>query len=158
MNHLIRARVLYGLTLAAAPRLLLRAVAVRDPAPCAVDVVRVLGLRDVSQALACAPRPTGPVMLLGVETDALHAGSMIALAALSPRWRHAAVVSGAVAAAFAVVGGHQARGLARDTDPRHSDATRLDRLVQLRDRVAAGLAPYAMPKPVRTWTGAGGAR
>lgn len=67
-------------------------------------VVRVLGARQVTQAGLTLVFPAEPVLGLGVAVDALHALSMVALAAATPRWRRPALVSGLTAAAFAAAG------------------------------------------------------
>jgi hypothetical protein len=77
--------------------------------PATLRVVRVLGARQVIQAgLAqfwlARSFPAGPMLGLGVGVDALHALSMIPVAAAAPRWRRPALVSGLMAAAFAVAG------------------------------------------------------
>ena len=77
--------------------------------PATLRVVRVLGARQVVQAgLAqfwlARSFPADPLLGLGVAVDALHALSMIPVAAAAPRWRRPALVSGLMAAAFAVAG------------------------------------------------------
>jgi hypothetical protein len=77
--------------------------------PATLRVVRVLGARQLVQAgLAqfglARSFPAGPLLGLGIGVDSLHALSMVPVAAAAPRWRRAALVSGAMAAAFAVAG------------------------------------------------------
>ena len=67
-------------------------------------VVRVLGARQVAQASLALAFPAEPLLGLGVGADALHALSMLPLAAAAPRWRRPALVSGLMAAAFAAAG------------------------------------------------------
>ena len=69
-----------------------------------LQVVRVLGARQVTQAGLALAFPAEPLLGLGVGVDALHALSMVPLAAAGSRWRRPALVSGAMAAAFAVAG------------------------------------------------------
>jgi hypothetical protein len=72
--------------------------------PTTQGVVRVLGARQVTQAGLALVFPAEPWLGLGVGVDAMHALSMVALAAAKPRWRRPALVSGAMAAVFAVAG------------------------------------------------------
>ena len=65
-------------------------------------VVRLLGGRSALQALVLAVRPGRPVALGAAAVDALHAASMGAAALVWPRYRRAALASGAVAAVTAV--------------------------------------------------------
>jgi len=67
-------------------------------------VVRVLGARQLAQAGLAVSFPAGPLLGLGVAVDAMHALSMVALAASRPRWRRPALISAAMAAAFAATG------------------------------------------------------
>ncbi|HEY2521341.1 MAG TPA: hypothetical protein VGJ19_14615 [Streptosporangiaceae bacterium] len=77
--------------------------------PATLRVVRVLGARQLAQAgLAqfwpARSLPAEPLLGLGVAVDALHALSMVPVAATAPRWRRPALVSGLMATAFAVAG------------------------------------------------------
>jgi hypothetical protein len=67
-------------------------------------VVRVLGARQLAQAGLAMSFPAGPLLRLGVAVDAMHALSMVVLAAGGRRWRRAALTSAAMAAAFAAAG------------------------------------------------------
>ena len=83
------------------PEVVLRA---GGPAPvpaAAVAVARVLAARHLLQATASALAPTGSVVRLGAAVDTLHTGTCVALAAVSPRWRRAALLDSVVEAAFA---------------------------------------------------------
>ena len=64
-------------------------------------VVRILGARQLLHAALVAAMPSPLTRLLGSGVDALHAGSMLALAALDKRWRRAALTDAAVAIALA---------------------------------------------------------
>lgn len=68
-------------------------------------VVRILGARQLLQAALMAAMPSPPTWLLAGAVDALHAGSMLGLAALDARWRRAALTD--AAAAIALAGGGQ---------------------------------------------------
>jgi hypothetical protein len=72
--------------------------------PTTLRVVRVLGTRQLVQAGLALAFPAEPLLGLGVGVDALHALSMVPVAAAAPRWRRPALVSGLMAAAFAAAG------------------------------------------------------
>ena len=78
---------------------------------------RVLGARQLTQALASGPVPNYPVVALGVEVDLLHAASMLALA-VTGRRRWAAFTDALIAGAFAAAG---ASPPARQRTSRHGD-------------------------------------
>ncbi len=67
-------------------------------------VVRVLGARQLAQAMFTASKPTIGVRRAGVGVDALHALSMVGLAAVDARRRRAALTDAAVASTLAVIG------------------------------------------------------
>jgi hypothetical protein len=94
------ARLTLGVTALARPQQLLRGVGA-DDATATQRVTRVLGARYAVQSGAglLRPRPWEPAAD-GV-VDLLHAGSMVALAAISRRHRRAALVSAALALTFA---------------------------------------------------------
>ncbi|WP_439381012.1 hypothetical protein [Amycolatopsis lexingtonensis] len=85
------ARIAWGLGVLAASR--------RLPVPREVAVL--LAARHLAQALATLRRPTGFVARWGWTADVAHSVSMLGLAAVSPRWRTAALVNAVVAAAWA---------------------------------------------------------
>lgn len=62
-------------------------------------IVRVLGLRTATQGALTVIRPSRTSLEVGAGTDALHLLSMIALAAVAPKYRRSALVSAAVATA-----------------------------------------------------------
>src|SRR4051794_31986039 len=64
-------------------------------------VLRVLGGRELVQAIVVAAAPTRRVLALSAATDALHAASCAGLAAVSPQHRRAAVRNGIIATAAA---------------------------------------------------------
>jgi hypothetical protein len=67
-------------------------------------VARVLGVRQLGQALASAAVPSAAVVETGAGIDAVHALSMVALGVASRRHRRAALASAGVAASFATAG------------------------------------------------------
>ena len=69
--------------------------------PSAVAIARVLGVRQLLQSAVTMVAPTGPVAGLSASVDALHAGTGLGFAAVSPRWRRITVVDAAIATAFA---------------------------------------------------------
>ncbi len=75
-------------------------------------VGRVLGARQLVQALVTVAVPTTAVRRLGVGVDALHAVSMVALAGVDSRRRRTAVTEAVIAATFAVSGVLAAEGTA----------------------------------------------
>lgn len=106
------------------------------------NVVRVLGARQLIQALISGPTPTGAVLGLGAEVDVAHAASMIALALHDRRYRRAALADAFIAGSFAVAGARDARTAA----PRAVAASRLGRLRnQWADRLARSVVPGYLP-------------
>jgi hypothetical protein len=67
----------------------------------AVVVARVLGARQLLQSALTAAAPTGPLLSVGAAVDAVHAGTDVGLAAVSPRWRRIALIDAVIAATFA---------------------------------------------------------
>jgi hypothetical protein len=63
-------------------------------------LLRVLGARDLGQAALAASAPPPVLLRLGAGVDALHAASMVALAAVSHDYRRPAVTSAAIATAW----------------------------------------------------------
>jgi hypothetical protein len=61
----------------------------------------VLGARHLAQAAAVLRRPEGVVARWGWTIDVVHSASMLGLAAVSRRWRAAALANAAVAAGWA---------------------------------------------------------
>ena len=72
-------------------------------------IARILGARQLAQAVASGREPGYPVLALGVEVDLLHALSMLGLAAASPARRRAALTDTLIAASFAAAGALAAR-------------------------------------------------
>jgi hypothetical protein len=60
-------------------------------------IVRVLGVRSAVQGAAQLAWPTPAFAWLGAAVDGTHAASMIFVAARSPRYRRAAMLSGGAA-------------------------------------------------------------
>jgi hypothetical protein len=94
--------LLYGVGLLAAASTHLQRpaeAASREPAWQAQLFARILGVRNLVEALVIARRPTRTWILASAAADGLHAASMIVLARASPRWRGSALTS-AVAASL----------------------------------------------------------
>jgi len=102
-------------------------------------VARVLGARQLVQALGSGRRPSYPVLAVGVEVDLLHAASMLGLGLVDRRRRRVALADAVIAGSFALAGTAAARGGRRVPLPPRSD---LDRL---RDRLADWVARIVVP-------------
>ena len=100
-------------------------------------VIRVLGIRQLCQALLTGTQPSAAVLALGAEADAAHAASMVALALCSRRWRRAALADAMIASLFALAGAAMAR-----CGERPAAQTRW---FALRDRWAQRLAAWLVP-------------
>lgn len=151
----------YGTTLLVLPGPVFGLVARRRIDVQERTVVRVLGMREVGQALVCAPRPSAAVLSLSAGVDAVHALTMLALVVRSPTWRRTALTSGVAASTFAALALRDVRGLPRPAaDAPRSIATvaphLLDRLLDLRDRYALRVLDLThAPAAVRTSHGGG---
>ena len=99
MNPIAAVRLAYGTTLLALPRFALKAVGSPQEEG-AIATARILGARHVLQAVV---QRRGALPRFGASIDALHATTMVGLAAVSERYRRAAVIDGWIAAAFALV-------------------------------------------------------
>ncbi len=104
-------------------------------------VARVLGARQLVQALASGRAPGYPVLALGVEVDLLHAASMLAVALADRRRRRSALTDALLAGSFAFGGALAARAVARQ-HPVPEAPSGLDRL---REQWADGLARVFVP-------------
>ncbi len=69
-----------------------------------VPIARVLGARQLTQALVSARFPTLTVVGLGIGVDALHSLSMLGAGLVLPKYRRRALTSTAGAAAFGLAG------------------------------------------------------
>ncbi|MGH9171707.1 MAG: hypothetical protein ACRD0Z_12680 [Acidimicrobiales bacterium] len=101
-------------------------------------VVQVLGARQITQALVTGRHATAALLWLGVEVDAAHAASLIALAAISPRYRRDALGDAAIAVMLAAAGVRAAR--AATANPAGESG-----LAGWRDRGAERLAGHLVP-------------
>jgi hypothetical protein len=133
------ARSGYGALQLTSPGLVSGALLRRRPDARAQGVARVLGARQLGQALASGAAPSYPVLAVGVEVDLLHAASMLALA-LARRRRRAAFTDALIAGAFALAGALAAREAAHDPPRRPGNAVQELRR-KWADRVAAACVP-----------------
>lgn len=81
----------WGGALLLMPETLLRIGGRPVPPSSAVVLARVLGARQIVQAVVTAARPSPRVAALSCAVDATHALTDLWLAAASPRWRHVAI-------------------------------------------------------------------
>jgi hypothetical protein len=107
-------RAVYGAALVLSPSVPLRLATGRAPDRRTIAVVRVLGLRQVAQAALAAVSAARPAAArraatVGAAVDAVHAASMLALAAWAPARRREALVDAGLAGAFAVAGARRAQ-------------------------------------------------
>jgi hypothetical protein len=98
------ARAGYGVALVMAPGLVTYLATGRFPGRRGRRVAQLLGARHLVQAAVTAFVPSPDVFALGAEADALHAASMVALAAADRSARHAALTDALAETAFAATG------------------------------------------------------
>ena len=97
-------RATYGVALVLVPGSAIRLVTGRVPSRRACRVARVLGTRHLLQAALTAAAPEPTVLAVGGQVDAVHAASMLLLAAVSRAGRRAALTDALTEAAFAAAG------------------------------------------------------
>lgn len=97
-------RLLYGSALLAAPDALLGDLPEARIDRRALAFARVLGARQVVQAVMAYRWPSRRASLVGVAVDGAHAASMVTLARLDPRRRGLASANALGASAFALAG------------------------------------------------------
>jgi hypothetical protein len=98
------ARASYGAALVMAPGTLTYLATGRSVGRRGRRVARLLGTRHLVQAAVTAFVPVRGVFALGAAVDAVHAGSMLLLAAADPVARDAALTDALAEAAFAAAG------------------------------------------------------
>jgi hypothetical protein len=86
-----------------------------DRRTCAV--VRILGLRQLIEAVVVAVIPSPLTLKVSSAVDGLHAGSMLALAAADDRRRKIALADAALASSLSAAAWAQARSLRKTTNP-----------------------------------------
>jgi hypothetical protein len=92
-------RLIWGATLLAAPRPVLRVLGGRQTA-LAEAVLRVLGARHLVQAMAIALYPSRVVLAGGAGLDGLHVLTALALAAVDPSQIRIALTDASIAATW----------------------------------------------------------
>jgi hypothetical protein len=97
-------RCIGGTALVLRPNGIARALSAGQPLPPA-GIVRVLGGRMLVQGILLLAEPKRPVASAGVAIDAVHALSMITVAAVLPRYRRVALISAGEATLSATVAG-----------------------------------------------------
>lgn len=90
----------WGAALLLAPGRLLQSLAGKPIGQGVISVVRVLGARQLLQALITALRPTRRTLEVGAATDALHAATMVVSAAAKVGPRRLTTASATTAGAF----------------------------------------------------------
>jgi hypothetical protein len=99
-----KVRATYGAALVFAPGLMIWLATGQLPSRRARRVAQVLGARHLMQAALTAAAPEPAALAIGGQVDALHAGSMLALAAVSRTGRRAALADALTEAALAAAG------------------------------------------------------
>ena len=89
-----------------------------DGSPAAGQVITILGVRHLIQALITSARPSETVIKAGSGVDAAHAASMVILGLLSRHWRKAAFADALIAGSLAATG----VACAKHARPAHADA------------------------------------
>jgi len=116
MRALTALRAALGLTYLTAPRWIPAFVIGVRLDRRADIVVRILGLRQLIEAVVGAAIPSPVTLRVSSAVDGLHAGSMLALAAADGRRRKAALADAAVASGLCAAAWAQARGLRKTTN------------------------------------------
>jgi len=97
-------RASYGAALVLVPAPAIRLATGRPPSPWATRTARVLGARHLIQTAVTAAAPQPGTFAIGSQVDAVHAASMLLLAAVSRGGRRAALTDALTEAAFAAAG------------------------------------------------------
>ena len=115
------ARASYGVALVMAPGLVVYLATGRFPSQRGRRVAQLLGARHLAQAAVTAFVPVPDVFALGADADAVHAGSMVMLAAADRAARHAALTDALAEAAFAAVGWGRGKQRSAAVEPPERD-------------------------------------
>jgi hypothetical protein len=114
-------RASYGVALVMAPGLMVYLATGHFPGRRGRRVAQLLGARHLIQAAVTAFVPERDVFMLGAAVDAVHAGSMVVLAAADPGARPAALTDAAAEVLFAAVGRSAAAGRSASVQPPEGD-------------------------------------
>ncbi len=101
-------RAAWGAALVIAPDAVLRRLPHQQIDRPTLACARVLGVRELAQAVVVGQRPRRGWILAGATVDATHAATMLAVALLLPDRRKLALANAATASAFAAAGVHRA--------------------------------------------------
>jgi len=104
VTGLQQARATYGAALVLVPGPVIWLATGQLPGKRARRVAQVLGIRHLIQAALTAVVPEPAVLATGGQVDAVHAASMVLLAAVSRAGRRAALTDALTEAAFAAAG------------------------------------------------------
>lgn len=110
-------RILYGTALLLTPDAVLGRLHAGRIDHRARLVVRVLGVRQLLEAMLVGPGASPRRIRVGVMVDAAHAASMVALARVDPPRRRLATASALVAGGFALTGLAEARRGSTSAEP-----------------------------------------
>jgi len=99
-----KARAAYGAALVFVPGPVIWLATGRRPSRRTCRVAQVLGFRHLIQAALTTAAPEPGVLALGGQVDAVHAASMLLLAAVSRGGRRAALTDALTEAALAAAG------------------------------------------------------
>ena len=84
-----------------------------DGSPAASNVITILGVRHLIQALITSARPSETVIKAGSGVNTAHAASMVILGLLSRHWRKAAFADALIAGSLAATGAACAKRVGR---------------------------------------------
>lgn len=132
------ARAAWGGALLLAPRAVLENFHHVRVDPRSIRITRVLGARQLTQAVLSGLDPSPEVLAMGVWVDTAHAASAVGLAVLD-RTRARAGLSDATVAGLWAVAGYRDLSNSRATPPRH------DRLRDALARTVLALVPGGEP-------------
>ena len=104
-------RAAYGVLLLIAPGVVTRAYAGRSPQQIEIRAARLLGARQLTQAIVCDVWPRRTTLQLGTAVDVVHSMSMIGLATIDRSRRRIGWSDATIAAAFATASAVSVRNL-----------------------------------------------
>lgn len=110
MRCQLAVRMAWGTALLLAPRAPVGLVTDGQPDPATRVAARMLGGREVAQALALTRHRSRAWILASCAVDTTHAISMLLLGALRPDYRRLAITSALIAGSFALAGLRSASG------------------------------------------------
>jgi hypothetical protein len=96
------ARAAWGVGCIAAPATVGRALGLAPGDRRARLLLRLLGARDLGQAVLAGSAPPPALLRIGAGIDALHAASMVGLAVVSKDYRRPALTAAAIATGWTV--------------------------------------------------------